>query len=70
MSQPTGDRGPALLDAARAALPEMVAIRRAVHRRPEIGLKLPETQQAVAVRLKELGLEPTLGRSVGSVTAI
>ena len=48
----------------------MVATRRAVHRRPEIGLKLPETQQAVAGRLKELGLEPTLGRSVGSVTAI
>ena len=70
MSQPTGDRGPGLLEAARAALPEMVAIRRAVHRRPEIGLKLPETQQAVAGRLKELGLEPTLGRSVGSVTAI
>ena len=50
MSQPTGDRGPGLLEAARAALPEMVAIRRAVHRRPEIGLKLPETQQAVAGR--------------------
>ena len=69
MSQPSSDRGPALLEAARAALPEMVAVRRALHRRPEIGLKLPETQQAVAGRLKELGLEPTLGRSVGSVTA-
>lgn len=70
MSQPSSDRGPALLEAARAALPEMVAVRRALHRRPEIGLELPATQRAVAGRLKDLGLDPMLGRSVGSVTAI
>lgn len=63
-------RGPDLLEAARAALPEMVTIRRALHRRPEIGLELPETQRAVAQRLEELGLAPALGRSVGSVTAL
>ena len=63
-------RGPGLLEAARAALPGMVTIRRTLHRRPEIGLELPETQRAVAQRLEELGLAPALGRSVGSVTAL
>ncbi|MDQ3491989.1 MAG: M20 family metallopeptidase, partial [Chloroflexota bacterium] len=48
----------------------MVALRRALHRQPEIGLELPKTQQAVASRLGELGLEPSLGRSLGSVTAL
>ncbi|MDQ3407068.1 MAG: M20 family metallopeptidase [Chloroflexota bacterium] len=77
MSDTAGGREPArataapeLLDAARALLPDMVATRRAIHRRPEIGLALPETQRAVAERLEELGLAPALGRSVGSVTAI
>lgn len=51
-------------------LPEMVALRRALHRQPEIGLELPKTQQAVASRLRELGLEASLGRSLGSVTAL
>ncbi len=70
MSEPAGDRGPELLEAARAVLPEMVAIRRTLHRRPEIGLELPETQRAVAERVEALGLTPALGRSVGSVTAV
>ena len=70
MSEPSGDRGPALLKAARAGLPEMVDVRRMLHRRPEIGLELPETQKAVAQRLEHLGLAPRLGGSVGSVTAL
>ncbi|MDQ3553163.1 MAG: M20 family metallopeptidase [Chloroflexota bacterium] len=48
----------------------MVEVRRALHRQPEVGLELPKTQQAVAERLSQLGLEPKLGRSVGSLTAI
>jgi hippurate hydrolase len=63
---PTDD----LLAAARAELPEVVRIRRRLHRRPEIGLELPETQRAVAEELEALGLTPTRGRTVGSVTAV
>jgi amidohydrolase len=56
-----------LLEDARAALPEMVAIRRAIHRRPEIGLQLPETQAVIVAQLRELGLEPRLGKRLTSV---
>jgi amidohydrolase len=65
---PTGP--PDLLAEARALLPEIVGIRRHLHRRPEVGLELPETQAAVAGALRGLGLEPVLGRSVGSVVAV
>lgn len=58
-----------LRPAAEALLPEIVAIRRRLHRRPEIGLQLPITQAAVAEELRRFGLEPQLGRSVSSVTA-
>jgi amidohydrolase len=58
-----------LLMAAQALLPDLVPIRRAIHRRPELGLDLPETQRLVVGELRRLGLEPTLGRSLSSVTA-
>jgi len=58
-----------LLAAARAILPDIVPIRRAIHRRPELGLTLPETQQQIATELRRLGLEPKLGESLSSVTA-
>lgn len=61
---------PALLEAARAVLPTVIELRRGLHRRPEIGLHLPETQRAIAADLEGLGLVPGLGRSVGSVTAM
>lgn len=59
-----------LLDSARAALPTVVAVRRTIHRRPEQGLDLPETQRTVMTELAALGLEGTPGRSIGSVTAV
>lgn len=59
-----------LLDRARAALPAVVEIRRTIHRRPEQGLDLPETQRTVMTELAALGLEGTPGRSIGSVTAV
>ena len=55
--------------AAEAILPDVIAIRRRIHRRPEIGLRLPETQTVVAEALHGLGLEPRLGRAISSVTA-
>jgi amidohydrolase len=61
---------PALLEDARAILSDVVAIRRRLHRRPEVGLDLPETQAVVADELRRLGLEPRLGRSLSSVTAV
>ena len=59
-----------LLAAATTALPDIVAVRRRLHAHPEIGLQLPATQAAVIEELRALGLEPVLGRSVSSVTAV
>jgi amidohydrolase len=56
--------------AAEAILPEVIEIRRRIHRRPEIGLQLPETQAVVADSLRELGLAPRLGLATSSVTAV
>jgi amidohydrolase len=58
-----------LLDAAQAALPAVIELRRRFHRIPEIGLHLPLTQAMVADELRAIGLEPALGRSVSSVVA-
>jgi hippurate hydrolase len=59
-----------MLAAARAILPEIVDARRRIHRHPELGLDLPETQRLVVDRLAALGLEPRLGRGLTSVTAV
>ena len=61
---------PALLDDARALLPELVEVRRRLHRRPEIGLDLPATQALVVDELEQMGLAPRVGRAVSSATAI
>ena len=60
---------PDLLAAARSILPDLLPIRRAIHRRPELGLDLPETQRLIAMELGKLGLEPKLGKGLSSVTA-
>jgi amidohydrolase len=59
-----------LVAAAQAALPDVIAVRRRLHRRPEIGLHLPETQAVVADELRSLGLEPKLGGTTTSVVAV
>lgn len=59
-----------LLDEARANLPEIIATRRALHRRPELGLDLPETQRLVCEELGRVGLEPRRGSGLTSVTAV
>jgi hippurate hydrolase len=48
----------------------MVELRRRIHRRPELGLDLPETQATIVEELRRLGLSPTLGRGLASVTAV
>jgi hippurate hydrolase len=51
--------------------PEITALRRRIHRRPEIGLRLPETQRAVLEALDGLGLEVSAGgEELTSVVAV
>jgi hippurate hydrolase len=59
-----------LRDDATAMQGDLVALRRTIHRAPEIGLDLPRTQQTVLTALDGLGLEITLGSSLSSVTAV
>ena len=49
---------------------ELVELRRALHRVPELGLHLPETQAMVLDALAGLDLEITLGESLSSVVAV
>jgi amidohydrolase len=58
-----------LLDAARALQPDTVALRRDLHRHPEIGNDLPRTQGAVLEAIGDLGLDVRTGTGVTSVTA-
>ena len=52
-----------LFDAATALLPDVVDLRRRLHRIPEVGLELPRTQAAVIEALDGLGLRLTTGRT-------
>ena len=55
---------------ARRLLPDLVALRRAVHAEPEIGLHLPRTQRRVLDVLDGLGLEVHTGTALSSVVAV
>ena len=59
-----------LLAAAAALQPETVALRRLLHRRPETGLVLPETQRAVLEAIAGLPLKVTRGETVSSVVGV
>ncbi len=61
---------PAFVAAGAELLPELVALRRALHASPEIGLHLPLTQGAVLRALEGLDLEITTGRGLSSVVAV
>jgi amidohydrolase len=50
--------------------PDVVELRHRLHRRPEIGLDLPETQRAVLDALDGMPLEISTGSSCSSVTAV
>jgi hippurate hydrolase len=63
------ERLPALLADAKGLLPEVVALRRRIHRRPELGLELPETQRAVLEALEGLDLEVATGGRTSAVVA-
>jgi hippurate hydrolase len=57
-----------LADAARL-LPDVVDLRRRIHRAPELGLQLPNTQAHVLEAIDGLGLDVHTGESVTSVVA-
>ena len=58
-----------LLDTARELLPDVVDLRRQLHRHPELGLELPRTQSAVLDALDGLGLEISVGERLSSIVA-
>jgi amidohydrolase len=55
---------------ARGLQPRTLALRRALHRHPELGLTLPRTRDAVVAALADLPLRVHLGRAVSSVVAV
>ncbi len=65
----TAYRSDELLDLAGGLLPDVVALRRAIHRHPEQGLQLPRTQAAVLAALDDLPLEIATGTALTSVVA-
>ena len=58
-----------LLDEARDLLPDTIEFRRRLHRRPELGLHLPETQAAVLETIDDLDLEIETGDECSWVVA-
>ncbi|MBD3780321.1 MAG: amidohydrolase [Micrococcales bacterium] len=60
----------ALREEAAAQLPEVVALRHALHRTPERGLDLPRTQALVLEALAPLDLEVATGTGLTSVVAV
>ena len=67
---PGMDANASLLAEAEDLLPEAVRLRRTLHARPELGLELPRTQEAVLDAIDGLGLEISTGDSLSSVTAV
>ena len=57
-------------EAADAQMDEAIDLRRRLHRRPELGLLLPETQEAVVTALAGLDLSITTGSATTSVVAV
>lgn len=57
-------------DEAEQIAGEIAELRHAIHREPEIGLDLPETQRKVLGALDGLPLEISTGRALSSVTAV
>jgi amidohydrolase len=50
--------------------PEIVELRHRLHRRPEIGLHLPETQATLLEALDGLGIELSVGKGATSITGV
>lgn len=59
-----------VLTESTALQPRTVALRRDLHRHPELGLELPQTQDRVLRELADLPLEIHRGRSTSAITAV
>src|SRR6266566_2689172 len=59
-----------LMAAATRIQPDTVALRRTLHRRPEVGLMLPQTQRTVLDALAGLPLAVSRGEALSSVTGV
>ncbi|WP_304452687.1 M20 family metallopeptidase [Nocardiopsis sp. YSL2] len=59
-----------MVERAEGLRAELVALRRELHREPEIGLHLPRTQHKVLAALAGLPLEISTGSGLTSVTAV
>lgn len=59
-----------LLSESRKLQSRTTELRRALHRHPELGLRLPRTQRAVLDELSDLPLEVTRGETTSGITAI
>jgi len=59
-----------LLAAAEAILPDVIEVRRRLHRRPETGLHLPLTQAVIIDALRALGIEGKPGGTTSAVVAV
>src|SRR5690242_17567005 len=59
-----------LLERAHEIAPDLIDLRRALHRVPELDRHLPQTQALVLRALEGLDLEITTGRGLSSVTAV
>ena len=59
-----------LLRAAEALQPHTVALRRQLHRRPELGLRTPNTRVAVLAALDGLPLDITLHETTSGIAAL
>ena len=67
---PEGDASPDFDGEAAAIVDDLVALRRRLHARPEVGLELPVTQRTIVGELAGLDLKLTTGAALGSVTAV
>jgi amidohydrolase len=59
-----------VLEDARTLQPDTVGLRHKLHTQPEIGLRLPRTQETVLGAIDGLGLSVTTGSTVDSVVAV
>ena len=59
-----------LLEHARSIQSDTIALRRALHRRPEVGNHLPTTRETVLNAIEGLGLEISLHESTSGIVAV
>jgi len=62
--------GQTLMTEAQALLDDAVTLRRRLHAKPELGLELPRTQEAVLETLDGLDLDVSTGAALSSVVAV